>query len=206
MITIPVALVILATANCVRGGLWGDQIRAALGGWACLWKTQSGRFIGWGVPFGFAAWMFGLGPLDASVAGFMAGLGACTGQAAPLSFLPLNWTVKAPLWLWRWLFDPIGALSMGHRGGTDGARAWFFMACWGVLRVAPVAALLFLANIVPGYHFAPWWLLASGLMTPVVYDAVWRVPERWYRDTEPVEVAEVIMGAVMAGGLWGAVG
>jgi hypothetical protein len=105
-------------------------------------------------------------------------------------------------WIWLWLFDPIGALSMGHRGGTGGVRAWWFMGCWGVMRVAPVAV----AMVVLGTSYAPWWLLASGLLTPLAYDAVWRVPERWFRGMEPVEVAEFIMGGVMAVGLWGAVG
>ena len=96
-----------------------------------------------------------------------------------------------------------GGLSMGHRpNSVTGWRAWAGMAAFGFGRVALPAA-------VTGWCGGAWWLvLTSGLLAPVIYDAVWRVPPAIYQRGfgygggppayDPPELAEAAHGAIMA--------
>ena len=154
-------------------GALGNRIRGGL--WPIPGGDVPARLLGWGIPCAVIALAAGAGWWAAAV-GLAAFLGCSVGE--------------------------YGALSMGHRGGATGWRAWAGMGAFGLGRTALVAGVV-------------WWLggawlavLITGLIAPAIYDLAWRVP-LWaclpglgrgdgpplY---DPPELAEALHGAIMA--------
>ena len=172
---------LLATIFVPILGAFMNRLR---GGWLrdkVQWGTQEARFVSWGVPSGLIAAAFGVDPYVSSLVAIAAFLGCVFGQYQ--------------------------SLSMGHRGGRTGYKPWLFMGLWGLLRVAPIAAVLALFT---DFSVVP--LVLAGIACPLVYHCVWYVPGQCFikgfgygdgpsTGYDPPELAEAIHGYLLVLGL-----
>lgn len=167
---------ILITVMCAIAaacvGALGNRVRGGL--WAIPGGDVPARMLGWGLPCIAIAAEAGAGWWA-----FAIGLGAFLGCS----------------------FGQYGALSMGHRGGATGWRAWAGMTAFGLGRT-------FLPALVVWWIGGAWWaVILSGLFAPIAYDVVWRVPSWAYLrglgrgdgppNYDPPELAEALHGAAM---------
>ncbi len=104
-----------------------------------------------------------------------------------------SWLLLLPsAWFASCLPGWFGALGLGHDG-----TSWGEDAAWLLLRGLMWVALP--ALVFWDCGFAPWPLIAAGVLCPLAYEAGYRIPLKITGLTQGPEIGEAIFGALLGG-------
>lgn len=195
MMTIAVA-VLCGFANWIRGGLFGEEIKAALRSVHPLiedaWRSVGDRLLTTPLVLAGAAWLSGAHPVQAVAAWLLLYAGFVMGWpwiGMGRTTDPETWAMARQTrgrWL-AWIVETVSGLadpswSIRQRWAYDASC----LALRGLVITVPAGAML----------LDPWFA-AAGVLMPLAYEAGQHMPGRW-RGTG---AGEFIFGAVLGAAL-----
>lgn len=199
------AAVLGAIANRLRGGLWGDNIRAAASRLSVV-RSLDGWMIGWG-------WLNADSKPGASVWNTTTGRAIWAGAALAVALAAGGgwWSIAIGVGAFvGCVAGQYGGLAMGHRGAVPTISPWLSMTGWGLARVFwPIAVLIYSTGNFQGALV----LAGAGAICAPVYWVVWYAPTWAYlpglgygdgpaQGYDPPQLAEAIWGAVALAALY----